>query len=115
VKGVTTGLNAWLLQRVSAIYLLLFIVTMPVLLAFLDVSSYLAWKNLMANPFMAVTWVLFFVSIISHAWVGIRDVVIDYVHSFKVRIIVLVILALWLVAMMIWVMQVLLMSQGGAV
>jgi len=114
VKGVTTGLNAWLLQRVSAVYLLLFIIAIPVLLTLQDVTSYQEWKRFMAHPSLVAAWGLFFISIIGHAWVGIRDVVIDYVHNFKIRMLVMVMLALWLIAMLIWALQVLLISQGGA-
>ena len=113
MKGVTTGLNAWLLQRLTAVYLLLFMVAMPVTLFVLDIDSYAEWKNVMAVPVMAMTWVLFFACMIGHAWVGIRDVIIDYVHAFRMRLVILALLAFWLISLLIWVMQVLLLGSGG--
>jgi len=113
MSGVLTGLRAWLLQRVSAVYLLLFVVLMPVTIACQNIDNFDAWQAFIYSPVIAVLWVLFFASLFLHAWVGMRDVIIDYVHSFKLRALLLSLLAIYLVALMFWVLRILLLSTGA--
>jgi len=112
MRGVLSGLNAWVLQRASAVYLLLFILIMPTSIFYLELNSYSAWHAFILSPLVAISWILFFVSLLAHAWVGIRDVVVDYVHPFAVRLIILSLLAFYLIAMMIWVLRFLLLHSG---
>lgn len=112
MRGVLSGLNAWILQRASAVYLLLFIVAMPLTIINLNINSFTAWQAFILSPLVATSWIVFFVSLLAHAWVGIRDVLVDYVHSFSVRLIILALIAFYLIAMMIWVLRFLLLHAG---
>jgi len=112
MSGVLSGLNAWVLQRASAVYLLLFIIIMPTSILYLEIDNFNAWKSFVLSPFVAVSWILFFVSLLAHAWVGIRDVVIDYIHPFSIRLVLLSLIALYLIAMMIWALRFLLLHVG---
>ena len=112
MRGVLSGLNAWVLQRASAVYLLLFILIMPTSIFYLELNTYNAWHAFILSPLVAISWILFFVSLLAHAWVGIRDVVVDYVHPFAIRLIILSLLAFYLIAMMIWVLRFLLLHAG---
>jgi len=115
MSNILTGLRAWVLQRASAIYLLLFVVLMPVVIAGEKIDNFDAWQNFMSSPMVVVTWVLFFISLFAHAWVGIRDVIIDYVHSFNIRVFLLFILAVYLIAILVWVLRILLLATGAPV
>ncbi len=112
MRGVLSGLNAWVLQRASAIYLLLFVVLMPGRIIYLEINSFTAWHTFILSPVIAISWILFFVSLLAHAWVGIRDVVVDYVHTFWIRLTILALIAFYLIAMMIWVLRFLLLHAG---
>ncbi|MCK4743554.1 MAG: succinate dehydrogenase, hydrophobic membrane anchor protein [Sulfuriflexus sp.] len=115
MSGVLTGLRAWLLQRASAVYLLLFIVLMPVAVIFQKVDSLDAWQAFIYSPVVTITWILFFAGLFLHAWVGIRDVLVDYVHPFAIRALLLSLLALYLIAMMLWILKILLINTGATV
>lgn len=107
-----SGFRAWLLQRLSAVYMALFI-GMFVLHQVLDApGSYQEWRDWMALPFIAVTASLFFATLLIHAWVGLRDVIMDYVHPLGVRFVLLTLVAASLLAMGLWVLRILMM--GGA-
>ena len=110
---VLSGLKAWVVQRASAVYLLLFVISMPVVIFLQEINSLHAWQDFIAEPMITVSWILFFASLFTHAWVGIRDVIIDYVHSFKIRLVLLSALALYLIIMMFWVLRILLLSTGA--
>ena len=113
MSTLLTGLRAWVLQRASAIYLLLFVVLMPIVIAFEKIDNLEAWQGFISSPMVVVTSVLFFISLFAHAWVGIRDVIIDYVHSFNIRVFLLFILAVYLIVMLAWVLRILLLATGA--
>lgn len=115
MSGVLTGLRAWVLQRASAVYLLLFVLFMPVVVICKKLDSVDAWQAFVYSPAITITWILFFASLFLHAWVGIRDVLIDYVHSFAIRALLLSLLVIYIVAMMVWVLKILLINMGATV
>lgn len=98
-----SGLRAWLVQRISAVYMLAFLVL--VLLRFLidPPRTYGAWQGWVAKPEVGVAILVFFGALIVHAWVGLRDVILDYVRPVAVRAMVLSLLAFALVALGVWV------------
>ena len=90
MKGPFTGMRAWLVQRVSAVYLFLFVVF--ALAEFADAPSqwsYAAWRDWVLAPWVSVAVLLFFTALLLHAWVGLRDVILDYVHPTATRIVLL--------------------------
>ena len=103
-----SGLRAWMLQRVSAIYLALsFIIVLILLLAQRPVT-YDMWRAWIAHPVVNIACILFFIALGIHAWVGVRDVVIDYVRAAGARLVVLTSVATSLLAMLVWAFRILL-------
>jgi succinate dehydrogenase / fumarate reductase membrane anchor subunit len=98
-----SGMRAWLLQRLSSVYMAVFIVTVLVWYLVTDAISYSAWRELLSQPVVAVAVVLFFGSLLIHAWIGMRDVLIDYVPIMSLRLVILLGIAVFLIAMGIWV------------
>jgi succinate dehydrogenase / fumarate reductase membrane anchor subunit len=106
-----SGLKAWLLQRVSAVYLALFglylvlyfIVTPPP-----DHAALAAWAT---SPWVGLGLLLFIPMLVAHAWVGIRDVIIDYVKPTGLRIGLLSAMALMFLASGLWALQALILIQ----
>lgn len=115
MRGGLSGFTAWLLQRASAVYMLLFFVLVPLYIGLQGVRDYNAWHTLLAEPVMALIWALFFLALMVHAWVGMRDILIDYVSGLVLRLSLLAMLAILLVIMMFWVLGVLLLNSGVAV
>ena len=60
----------------------------------------------MTSPLMSISTLLLFAFLLVHAWVGMRDVAMDYLHSFKVRLTVLTLIAAVLIAMGAWLLLV---------
>lgn len=113
MRRTVSGFRAWLMQRVSAVYMLVFIVF--VLLHFLadPPHSYEAWNGWVSSPPITVTIALFFIALLAHAWVGIRDVMIDYVSSAVLRVGSLALLAAALLATSAWVVTILVRASYG--
>lgn len=104
------GLSGWILQRLSAVYLAVFILFVVTWFYCVQRSSidYLQWRALFVSPAVSVFVALFFASLFVHAWVGVRDIVIDYIHPMALRFLILVAVGLGLCAMGVWVLIILL-------
>ncbi len=104
------GLRAWLLQRLSAVYLALYILIMPALMFNRDLSGYAAWRAWFGQPSTGVASAIFALALLLHAWVGMRDVLIDYVRIVWLRLTLLALFALLLLGSLIWVLRALLLA-----
>ena len=107
-----TGLRAWLVQRITAVYMLLVIVFFLAHFVVDPPHSYPAWHGWIMSSSVSVFTAVFFAALLAHAWVGIRDVILDYVHPVAFRVCVLVLLGFGLTAMGVWVMRILWMRHG---
>ena len=106
-----SGLKAWALQRVTAIYMALFGAYLLLAMLFAGPDTYQAWQAWFAGPVMGIAMLVFVVSVIFHAWVGMRDIFIDYVKPIAVRATLLSVLALGLLACGLWAAQILIMVR----
>jgi succinate dehydrogenase / fumarate reductase membrane anchor subunit len=95
--------------------MLVFFVFTPLYIWQQGVSDYNAWRSLLAEPVMTLMWALFFLALTVHAWVGVRDILIDYVNGLVLRLSLLAIAAVSLVIMLFWALGVLLLNSGMAV
>jgi len=81
VKAVTSfgrsGLSDWLVQRVSAVVLLAYVVFL--LVAVSATPYYVAWKQLFYCTSVQVFSSLALFSAVAHAWIGAWSVLTDYV------------------------------------
>ena len=105
-----TGMRAWVVQRITGIYIALFVVYLAWHFLVNPPGSYAAWSGWVGAPLVTVTGMLFFIAVLLHAWVGVRDIAIDYLWNAGVRIGVLVIVALVLLGSGIWAAKVLLLA-----
>ena len=103
----TSGLGAWTLQRVSAVYMIIFVLYSVVQYLNHESISYLSWVAWVADPFNNIALGLLILSLLTHAWVGARDIILDYVKPFYFRMIKLGVTAFLLIAMGLWAMSVL--------
>lgn len=80
-----SGLPAWFIQRISAIYMLLCVVALIGLFTWHPLHSFIEWKSWVARPAVTLGMALFFVALLSHMWVGLRDVLLDYARPAILR------------------------------
>ena len=106
-----SGLKAWAIQRLTAIYIALFTLYLLVVLLFAGPGDYATWRAWIGGPVVSIAMLLFVVSVLMHAWIGIRDVLIDYVHPIAIRATLLGLVALSLVALGLWSAQALILAR----
>ncbi len=110
------GLRAWLLQRFTAVYLAAYLVAAVTCLLSRQGVTYTDWHNWFAEPWAGVATVIFALALLLHVWVGVRDVLIDYVHAVWLRLLFMAATALMLLGSLLWVMRALTLAAiPGAV
>lgn len=102
-----SGQRAFVAQRLSALVLLAWVAAAALRLAFGAPVSVERWQAWSAGPLGAAVLLLLAAALIVHAWVGLRDVVLDYVHPLGLRLAILGTAATGLVALAGWVLLVL--------
>lgn len=107
MRAIASGARAWLLQRLSAAYMLAFLVFALIRFAAERPSSYEAWRSWVGAAGMRVACALFVAALLLHAWVGLRDVAMDYVHPPAARVAVLALVGAGLAAAGAWMALVL--------
>jgi succinate dehydrogenase / fumarate reductase membrane anchor subunit len=111
VSRKASGLKAWAIQRLTAIYIGVFSIYLVSVLLFAAPDDYAAWRSWLGGPVVSVALLLYVVSVMMHAWIGVRDVLIDYVHPIAIRATLLGVVALSLVAMGLWAAQALILAR----
>ena len=99
MKTDNAGLRAWMLQRLSAVYLILFVLLFGGRLLWAPPVDHAEWTGWLARPGVATAVILAWLALAVHAWIGVRDIAMDYVKPTAVRFTLLVAVAfglLWL-------------------
>ena len=113
MRQLASGLRAWVLQRISAMYLLVFAVYMLGIFIFAPPADYMQWREFIAQPLVSIAILLFYISLLLHAWVGIRDVLIDYVQAAFIRFVALAGFGLVFMASGLWVFMTIVLVRAG--
>ena len=110
-----SGLRAWVFQRITAVFLLLYFPYLILTLASSPPADHAQWIAWLSRPGVSIGLLLFFAALLLHAWVGFRDAVIDYVHPIAARVTVLSLLGFGLVACGLWALKVIVLAHvaGG--
>lgn len=106
VVGAHYGLRDWLSQRVTASLMAVF--TLAVVLQVLFTRGpfgYYQWAGIFASQWMKVLTFATIVALLWHVWVGMRDVLMDYVRPVGVRLAAQVFVIVWLVGCSGWAIQ----------
>lgn len=101
------------MQRFSSVYLALFGVYLLVYFLFRAPADHAAWRDWVAQPWINLGLMLFVPTLLAHAWVGTRDVLIDYVKPTGLRVGLLALVAFALVASGLWALQALILVRMG--
>jgi succinate dehydrogenase / fumarate reductase membrane anchor subunit len=99
---IFAGQRAFVLQRISALVLLACLTAMTLRLAIGPQISFVQWRAWIAQPLAASALLLVAAALFIHAWVGIRDVVLDYVQPLALRLLILSAAAVGLSVLAAW-------------
>lgn len=100
-----SGLKAWVVQRITAIYLAAFSIYLLFFFVFSPPADHLAWRTWVAQPWVSLGLLLLVPVLLAHAWVGLRDILIDYAKPLALRVGLLSIAAFVFLASGLWAMR----------
>lgn len=96
------GLKDWLIQRVSAIYLAIYLIGLLAYVGCHRPITFDIWQALFQTTAMQIATGLAILMFVLHAWIGIWTVTTDYIKCTVVRVLVQVLVALFLGTQLIW-------------
>ena len=107
VTGAHYGLRDWLAQRVTAVVMAAFILLLAAMLLISPPHDYASWKAIFGNRWMRIACFLFLVSLYWHAWIGMRNILMDYVHATGIRLTLQVLVIMSLLFYTVWSVEIL--------
>jgi succinate dehydrogenase / fumarate reductase membrane anchor subunit len=110
VVGAHYGLKDWLAQRITAVVMAFGTLIFAAVLLGGGPITYESWKALFTRGLMGLMpflVLLFVVSVLIHAWIGVRDILMDYVKPTGLRLAFQIATILWLVGCAGWAVRIL--------
>lgn len=101
-----SGLQDWLIQRITAVILAVYIVFILSHVFAMNVHGYHSWYELFLNPWMRAATLLALMSLIAHAWVGVWTITTDYLKPLMIRLPVQILVILALLGYFVWGIQI---------
>ncbi|EMN1930291.1 succinate dehydrogenase, hydrophobic membrane anchor protein [Burkholderia ambifaria] len=98
VVGAHYGLRDWLAQRVTATIMAVYTVILLALFFAAHDFSYEGWASIFSAQWMKLATFVTLLSLFYHAWVGVRDIWMDYVKPVGVRLLLQSLTIVWLLA-----------------
>ena len=105
--GAHYGLGDWLLQRLTAVVMAVYTIFVIGCIVAGQPASYADFRAMFGGGFVRMFTMMFFAALLYHAWVGMRDILMDYVKATGLRLALQVAVALSLVAYLIWAASIL--------
>ena len=106
-SGAHYVLRDWLSQRVTALVITLYTLVLLGELMWHGGMDYETWRALFAGGAFRVLTFLFRIAVLYHAWVGVRNIFMDYVKPLSLRLVLQGLVICALVAYAGWGIQVL--------
>lgn len=107
VVGAHYGMRDWLAQRATAVVMALYTVLLLVLLLTASNFTYIGWAGLFSHQWFKMATFVAFMALFYHAWIGVRDIWMDYVKPVALRLVLQVATILWLMSCAGWAAQIL--------
>ncbi|MBS3935213.1 MAG: succinate dehydrogenase, hydrophobic membrane anchor protein [Sulfuritalea sp.] len=86
IVGAHYGLMDWLVQRITGVVMAVYALIVAVALLMGAGASAASWQAFLSGGPMRFATFIFVVSLCWHAWVGVRDIWMDYVQPAGIRL-----------------------------
>ena len=107
IVGAHYGWKDWLAQRATAVVMALYTLLLLGIALYQGGIDYASWTALFAHPAFRIATLLFGLALLWHAWIGMRDIWMDYVKSVGLRLTLQIATIVWLVVCAAWTVQIL--------
>lgn len=100
--GAHYGAGSWLLQRLTAVVIAAYTVGLGACLLWQPPGSHAEWQAVFDGVFARVATMVFVAALLYHAWVGMRDIFMDYLKPMGLRVAAQAIVGITLFAYLFW-------------
>jgi succinate dehydrogenase / fumarate reductase membrane anchor subunit len=107
VVGAHYGLKDWLAQRITAIAMAGYTLLWLAIAIYHGGVDYALWQTLFASVAFRVATIAFWLALLWHAWIGMRDILMDYAKPTAVRLTLEALTVLTLVGYSAWLVEIL--------
>lgn len=105
--GAHYGLRDWLLQRLTAVVMGIYTVVLLACLLWKPPATQADLRAMFSGGLFRVATMLFVAALLYHAWVGLRDILMDYVKPVWVRLGAQFAIGLVLIGYLVWAASIL--------
>ena len=105
--GAHYGLTDWLIQRASAVVMALYTLLLLAIALWNGGIDHPLWLELFASGGFKLASFLFMVALLYHAWIGVRDILMDYIKPAGLRLLLEAATVVLLVGYLGWTLQLL--------
>jgi succinate dehydrogenase / fumarate reductase membrane anchor subunit len=105
--GAHYGLGDWLMQRITALAIGVYVIALLCILLLTPGLDLAHWQSISRGTFFRIATFVALVATFLHAWVGMRDIIMDYVRPTLIRLTLEVLVIFALVAYTGWSIQIL--------
>ena len=113
MSATAGGIRPWVVQRLSAVYMVVALCIFCFTLMFGGLNSYQEWQAWLSSPFWNALVIIFWLVLFAHAWIGFRDVIMDYASHDGLRFTLLSLLGIYLIAMTVWMAIIMIMAVSA--
>ena len=106
-SGAHTGTGTWLLQRATAVVMTLGVALLAWQIVAAAPLDYATWRAVFAPLWMRLVMLIFTAALALHAWIGMRDILMDYVRHTGVRLTLTLAVIVTLAACVLWMAAIL--------
>ena len=96
------GMRLWLSQRLTALVMAFYLVVLVIMLLIMQPAGFIAWHNFVTPIWFRLATLAFFMCLFMHAWLGISDVLKDYVFNMTLRLYMQLAVDALLIAYLFW-------------
>jgi succinate dehydrogenase / fumarate reductase membrane anchor subunit len=112
VVGAHYGTRDFIVQRSTAVLMAVYTLALVLYAVFVPSLDFESWRAFFSFtvgtlPVGQLLATLAFLSIAWHAWIGVRDIWMDYAHPDGLRLVLQVLTILWLVAAVVFFAKIL--------
>jgi succinate dehydrogenase / fumarate reductase membrane anchor subunit len=107
VVGAHYGVGGYLMQRLTAVVLTAYVLLLVICILAAGDLNYESWASLFVPLWMKIVTLVALLALLYHAWIGVRDIWMDYVKPTWIRLSLQTLTVLWLVCCAVWSVQIL--------
>ena len=84
--GAHYGLSDWLMQRITAVAVGLYVLLLLGILLLTPGLDLARWQHIFGGQWFRIATFVALIATFLHAWVGMRDILMDYVRPTAIRL-----------------------------